>query len=61
MNELEKELLSALKELFENPHLDLEDLVYTIREREGDGWDGNSVTQWSNAVTNAKNLLKKHS
>ncbi len=45
------DLLAALIGLTTNPHLDLGDLVYGVRETEGEGWDGPSVTAWSNAVT----------
>lgn len=47
-------LYAALKALSENEHADLEGLVYTIRDREGEGWDGRSVTQWGTAVGEMK-------
>lgn len=46
-----------LKALFSNPHINLGDLTYNVREREGKGWDGPSVVAWSKAVTAAQNLL----
>lgn len=51
------ELQRAVHELFSNPHLDLGDLVYKVRESEGEGWDGPAVKAWSAAVANAKKLL----
>lgn len=53
------ELLAALRGLFSNKHLDLGDCVYRVRERELEGWEGASVKQWSDAVTAAKELLKR--
>ncbi len=49
----------TLRALFSNPHVDLGDLVYQIREREGQGWDGPAVKAWSEAVTEAKRLTGK--
>lgn len=43
-------LIEAAKAIKANPHVDLGDLVYQVREREGEGWDGASVKQWSDAV-----------
>lgn len=50
-------LRTALSALFGNPHLDLGDLVYQVREREGEGWEGASVKAWSDAVTAGRHLL----
>lgn len=52
-------LYEALKALFDNHHVSLGDLVYQVREREGEGWDGPCVKQWGDAVENAENLLKE--
>ena len=60
IKELESErdaLRAALTGLMTNPHMDLGDLVYNVREREQNGWEGPSVTAWSNAVTAAKAAL----
>jgi hypothetical protein len=57
MSVREKELEDVLRALLTNPHLDLGDLVYDVREREGEGWDGPSVNAWGNAVTKAKALV----
>lgn len=43
-------LQKALNGLFGNPHMNLEDAVYDVREREGEGWEGKWVEQWSEAV-----------
>jgi hypothetical protein len=53
------ELLEALKALTSNPHVDLGGLVYQVRDREGEGWDGPQVTNWSNAVQAAKAAIAK--
>lgn len=53
------ELAAALRALMTHPHIDLGDLVYDVREREGRGWDGPAVIAWSAAVTNARNLMKR--
>lgn len=37
-------------------HLDLGDLVYEVREREGRGWDGPAVKAWSDAVVEARQI-----
>lgn len=47
-------LLGALSALLNAEHVSLGDLVYEIREREGQGWDGPAVKAWSDAVTEAK-------
>lgn len=53
------ELFEALSALLSNKHINLGDLVYAIREREGEGWDGPSVTAWSNAVDAARKAIAK--
>lgn len=55
----EKELLDALRALLTNEHVSLGDLVYTVREREGKGWDGPSITAWNDAVVNAERLVRE--
>ena len=59
MTALEKELIDALRQLFANANIDLGELVYQVREREGLGWDSPSVKHWSDAVATAKALLKR--
>jgi len=54
-----KDAISALRALTSNPHLSLGDLVYTMRERELQGWEGPAVIAWSNAVTHATDVLKR--
>lgn len=54
----EKQLEETLRALTTNPHLNLGDLVYQVRERELLGWDGPAVKAWSDAVTKAQELLK---
>ena len=53
------ELLGALGALLNNPHVDLGDLAYQVREREGEGWDGPAVKAWSEAVSQAKAAIAK--
>jgi hypothetical protein len=52
-------LLEALEALTSNPHVNLGDLVYQVRDREGLGWDGPQVTKWSNAVQQASAAIAK--
>lgn len=51
-------LRSIIFKLTNNAHLNLGDLVYQVRDREGLGWDGPSVKSWSDAVTAAENEFK---
>ena len=53
------ELLEALKALLFHPHVNLGDLVYAVRDREGLGWTGRSVTAWNQAVLQAKAAIAK--
>jgi len=53
------DLLEALVALSSNPHIHLGDLIYYVREREGEGWDGPAVTAWGEAVEKAKAAIKK--
>lgn len=53
------DLLEALEMLMGNPHLDLGDLIYKVRDAEGRGWDGPSVTAWSNALEKSKAAIAK--
>jgi len=54
-----EDLLGALLLLTGNPHIDLGDLVYQVREREGKGWDGPAVLAWSQACEAAKVAIAK--
>jgi hypothetical protein len=53
------DLLAALEALSSNPYLHLGDLVYAVREKEREGWDGPAVTAWSEAVMAAKAAIAK--
>ena len=53
------ELLAILTALSTNPCINLGDLAYEIREREGKGWDGPAVAAWSDAVQRAKAAIAK--
>lgn len=51
---LSPELLAALRTLDEES---IGDFVYTIREREGLGWDGPRVVAWSHAAQTIKKVV----
>jgi len=51
------ELKNTLEALTSNPYLNLGDLVYQVREREGKGWEGPAVVAWSNAIDQARAAL----
>lgn len=53
------EMLEALTAISTNPHINLEDLVYQVREREGQGWDGPAVKAWSDACSAIKSVIAK--
>lgn len=53
------EMLAALEAITSNTHIDLEDLVYNVRDDEGLGWEGPAVRQWSEAVTSVKEAIRK--
>lgn len=50
--------VTVLRALFSNDHLDLGDLVYYVRDREGLGWDGPAVKSWGVAVAEAFDFLR---
>lgn len=51
-------LLAAVRKLTSVEEISLGDLVYDVREREGQGWGGPSVIAWSDAVAEISELLK---
>jgi hypothetical protein len=53
-----EQLKGVIRALTSNPHVDLGDLVYQVREREGQGWDGPAVKAWSDAVEAAHKAVK---
>lgn len=53
------DLLAALIALTTNPHVDLGDLVYKVRESEGEGWDGPAVSAWSDGVIAARAAIAR--
>lgn len=57
--DLQSELLAALVALTTNEHINLGDLVYTVRDNEGLGWEGPAVKAWSDAVMAAKAAIAK--
>lgn len=52
------DLIQVARALVSNEYVDLGDLVYQVREREGLGWNGPSVKQWSDAVQALKAALR---
>jgi hypothetical protein len=49
----------ALRVLYDlSQVMELGDLVYDIREREGQGWEGPKVQAWSNACERMRKLLE---
>ena len=53
------DMLAALEAITSNPHINLGDLVYQVRERECQGWEGDAVRQWSEAVTSVLEAIRK--
>lgn len=53
------EMFEALTALTTNPHLNLGDLVYKIRESELKGWEGPAVIAWGKAVEATDAVLEK--
>lgn len=49
--------MDLLRALTTNPHFNLGDRAYDVREREGLGWDGPSVTSYGKTVTAIAKLL----
>lgn len=52
-------LLKALIAISTHPHINLGDLVYSVREAEGEGWEGPQVTAWSSACEAVKAAIAK--
>lgn len=57
--ELLIELVAAVKMLTTCGDINLGDLTYNVREREGKGWEGPNVKQWSDGVTRTEKALKE--
>lgn len=53
------ELLEALIAISTHPHINLGDLVYSVREAEGEGWEGPQVAAWSSACESVKAAIAK--
>lgn len=47
---------SVIDGLKSNPHISLGDLVYQVREREGEGWEGKWVKQWGEVCAKLETL-----
>lgn len=50
--------LNLLRRLATHDHVNLGELVYTVRERELKGWDGPAVQSWSSLITEVLATLK---
>jgi hypothetical protein len=48
-------IVNGAMQLEANPHFDLGDQVYGVREREGEGWNGQAVKDFGLAHTNIVN------
>ena len=59
MDDDEHEMWKVLEGLLGNPHIDLGGLVYMVRDKEVEVWDGPAATEWSESVQAAKRLLDK--
>lgn len=55
-----KELLTALRRITSNKHVNLADLIYKVRESEGLGWGGPEVAHWNDAVVAVEEILIKY-
>lgn len=51
--------VAALRALSKVDHFCLEDHIYTVREREGQGWDGPAVKAFSDACMLVRDALKQ--
>jgi hypothetical protein len=51
--------IDVLRQFFSCKHIDLDYLVYAVRDRELQGWDGPAVKAWSDAMQNARAVLKR--
>lgn len=54
-----EEYHETLLALSTNPHLNIDDAVYHVRESEGKGWEGPSVKAWGVAVEKAQKLIRE--
>jgi hypothetical protein len=48
-----------LRRLATAKHVTLGDLVYAVKDREGEGWDGPAVTAWSKACVDLAEFLRE--
>jgi hypothetical protein len=57
--EIEKlnEIKKIVEYLMNHPHFNFEDQVYSVRDREGEGWDGPHVIGYGSAVAHLKELI----
>jgi len=53
------DMLEALIAISTNKHGDLGDLIYKVRDSEGEGWEGKSVKEWSAAIDKIRNAINK--
>lgn len=55
----DSDLLAACEAILSHPNINLGDLIYDVREREGKGWDGPNVEAWAKAVMALKAAVAK--
>lgn len=54
LREQNEERVAALVAISTNPHINLGDLVYAVRDAEGLGWEGPAVAAWGEACEAVK-------
>lgn len=57
--EVIKVLVEALEAISTNKCVSLSDLIYRVREVEGEGWEGPQVKAWSDAINKIESALSK--
>lgn len=56
---LHRDAFETLAALMTNPHINLGDLFYNVRDREGEGLDGPWCRQWGSATSRAAEVIAR--
>ncbi len=56
--EKEGKALEILRKLASDELIILDDLIYDVKEREGKGWKGKKVIEYSNLIQEIKEVIK---